>query len=133
MDNVFEEDFSVEKDGYDEMVDELSVLIQKARMANEKYKLVGKELKAIKEDLRIFMIDSGIKKHAGVEIRRGFSFDREAMRLEHPKIAEAYFVIEEIITVNHNLTKKNQEKIREQHPDIYRKYISEKTPAVYGL
>jgi hypothetical protein len=120
---------------------ELKKLITKARTLKS---LVSKNtdiLKKVKEELRIFMVDSGIKEFDGVVIRRSFSkFDLELLRLENPKVFEKYCIREEHIIPAHTeyentITKKNLDKLKETYPTIWNDpdYREELTARVYGL
>jgi hypothetical protein len=122
-------------DETDKMEDELNVLIEKCRNAKKKADKINDEFAVLKEDLRTFMIDSGIKEHAGVQIVRGFSFDLGLFKMDHPKIYKL-FVEEHVETVTKTKTKfsaKNKEKLRNEHTEIYRDIVVENTPQVRGL
>lgn len=93
-------------------------------------------LKESKEQLRIFMVDSGIKEYDGVEIRRSISFDLELLRLEHSDLFEKYCEREEkTVFKNSWKNKKMKGLFMRDNIEISRDpdYRSEKTPAVYGL
>ena len=113
---------------------ELKKLIDEAR----DIKKISTRLAPIKEKIRIFLIDSGIKECEGVEIRRSFSsLDLELLRLEKPELFERYCQREEhtITTFNNTITKNNLEKIQEEHPEIWNDtdYRRELTARLYGL
>ena len=117
------------------MNSELSLLIAESRGVKARADANNKELKKLKEKLRVFMIDSGIKKYEGVEIRRTFSFDVGALRLDYPELAKLY-VKEETKTVTSTydvFTKKDKERLREDHPDVYSECNIENTAQVRGL
>lgn len=93
-------------------------------------------LKESKEQLRIFMVDSGIKEYDGVEIRRSIVFDLELLRLEHSDLFEKYCEREEkTVFKNSWRNKKMKDLFMRDNPTLSRDadYRSEKTPAVYGL
>lgn len=118
--------------------DELKTMIEECRALKAEVGTKNKTLKKMKEDLRVFMIDSGIKTFAGVEIRRSFSsLDLELLRLEEPDIFGKYCKYEErtIVTFDSTITKKNLEKIKEKHPTIWNDpdYRKEMTARLYGL
>lgn len=119
----------------------LKMLIFKAREMKEKATVINGDLKKIKEELRTFLIDSGIKKYEGVELRRSFSkFDLELLRLEHSVLFELFCEREKItipakITFNNTISKKNLEKLRDKHPELWNDvdYRKEGTARLYGL
>ena len=120
------------------MSKELKDLISECRAAKTEMGEISKTLKYLKNQLRTFMIDSGIKEFDGVEIRRAFSsFDIELLRLEQPKLFERYCTREEklITTINNIISKKNMEKIRVEHPELWNDidYREEGTARLYGL
>lgn len=117
---------------------ELKTMIKECRDLKAEVGTKNKILKKLKSELRIFMIDSGIKNCDGVEIRRSFSsLDLELLRLEEPDIFGKYCKYEEhtIITFDSTITKKNLEKIRLNHPNIWNDpdYRKEMTARLYGL
>ena len=117
------------------MNSELSLLIAESRGVKARADANNKELKKLKEKLRVFMIDSGIKECDGVKIRRTFSFDVGALRLDYPELAKLY-VKEETKTVTSTydvFDKKDKERLREDHPDVYRECNIENTAQVRGL
>lgn len=90
----------------------------------------------VKDQLRIFMIDSNIKEYDGVEIRRQLSFDLELLRIEHLDIFEKYCDQEEkTVFKNTWKNKKMKALFMRDNPDISMDpdYRSEKTAGVYGL
>jgi len=117
----------------DKMEDELQVLIEKCRLAKRKSDGASENLKILKEDLRIFMIDSGIEKHAGVEIRRTFSFSIPLLQSKFPDMAKRYVEIITTTSTTEKLSAKNKKLIKEEHPEVYREIIAENTPQVRGL
>ena len=99
---------------------------------------INKTLKYLKDQLRTFMIDSGIKEYDGVEIRRAFSsFDIELLRLEKSELFERYCTREErkIITMENSISKKMLKLLREEHPELWNDsdYRKEGTARLYGL
>lgn len=114
---------------------ELEDLIDRCRDAKAETSAMSKTLKVLKEKLRVFMIDSGIKEYNGVEIRRSFSFDIGVFKIVYPELSKQY-VKEETKTITSTydvFTKKNKEKLREDHPDIYNDCNVENTAQVRGL
>ena len=87
-------------------------------------------LKEKKDQLRTFMIDSGIMNYGGIEIRRVFKFDAETLRLEHEEFAN-YFEVRE--RIDHVLNAKSKKIFMNEHPEIYKKYVSESTAQIRGL
>ncbi len=112
---------------------ELKVMIDECRRLKVEVGEKSKNLRKLKEELRIFLIDSGLKNYDGVEVRRAFSWDTELFRIENPKLADIYILREERMVVDNILTSKNKKKIKENHPDIYRQYLEEGTARLYGL
>ena len=108
-------------------------LIFIARELKKEVKIKSGALNKIKEELRIFLVDSGIKKYNGVEIRRVISFDAELFRLENPKVGEALYKKTETITVDWKLSKKNKDIIKTKYPDKYKSCLEEQTARLYGL
>ena len=119
------------------VLNELEDLIEKARSLKINADKSNKELKAIKEELRIFMIDSGIKEYQGVEIRRSFSFDVGALKMDYPKLYSKYVIEEEKTitktTIDIKFPKKNKDKLREEHREAFIDCNVENTPQVRGL
>ena len=87
-------------------------------------------LKEKKDQLRTFMIDSGIMIYGGIEIRRVFKFQAEECRLEHKELALYW---EERKRIDHVLTAKSKKILMKEHPVIYKKYVEEKTAQIRGL
>ena len=115
------------------VLNELDDLINKCREAKAKANDMNVSFNLLKEKLRVFMIDSGIKNYNGVEIRRNFSFDIGMFKMYYPKLAEI-FVDVEIITKNKNvISKKNKEIIQKEHLSAFRECNVENTPQVRGL
>ena len=117
---------------------ELKELIAKCRTLKAEVGIKNSELKRLKEELRVFMIDSGLNKFDGVEIRRSFStFDLELLRLERADLFERYAKREEhtIITFENSITKEKLKLLQKEHPDLWNDpdYRKERTPGLYGL
>ena len=117
----------------EETEDILKVLINRAKLIKKESNSINKELKEIKERVRIFMIDSGIDKYDKVEIRRVFSFNVEFFRLKEPELFEMYASREEVTYFKNTMTKANKDKLKKQRPEIYKEYIEEKTAQLRGL
>lgn len=96
--------------------DGLKELIQKCRV--------------LKEELRTFLIDSGIKEFDGVEIRRAFSFDAGWFKIKHPGLADKFLKEETIITIRDIVDKKG---LKKHAPEIYQDCLAEGTARLYGL
>ena len=112
---------------------ELKNLIEMARELKKQVGQKNEELKLIKEELRTFLIDSGIKEYDGVEVRRVIFFDAELFRLENPEIGDALYKKTETVTVDWKLSKKNKEIIKEKYTDKYKSCLEERTARLYGL
>ena len=117
---------------------ELKDLIIRCRSMKKEVGRQTSILKEMKEELRTFLIDSGIKKYDGVEIRRSFSsFDIELLRLEKPNLFERYCTREErkIITMENLISKKMIKLLKEEHPELWNDtdYRKEGTARLYGL
>ncbi len=115
---------------------ELKELIKQIRQQKTIADASDDVLQDLKEKLRVFMIDSGIKEYDGVEIRRAVSFDLELLRLEHPDLFEKYCTrIERITYKNEWNSVKLKEYFIKTHSEIYRDtdYFHEKKAGVYGL
>lgn len=115
------------------MEDKIKSMIEVIREIKEKANFYSNQLRSLKKDLRIFMIDSGIDEYDDIEIRRAFSFDVELFRLEQPKLFEVYAVREEVTSFRNKMTKANKDKLQKDHPEIYKEYIEEKTAQLRGL
>ncbi len=115
--------------------DELKYLIAECRSVKAIADTSNKDFRKLKEKLRVFMIDSAIKEYNGVEIRRTFSFDVGALRLDYPELAKQY-VKEETKTVTSTydvFTKKDKARLKEDHPEAYSECNIEGTAQVRGL
>ena len=115
------------------MNNELELLIAKGRGVKTRADASNKELRELKEKIRVFMIDSGIKECDGVEIRRGFSFDIGMFKLEFPDLAKIYVKEVSTTTTKDVLSKKDKNIIKEKHVKAYNECIIENTPQVRGL
>jgi len=109
---------------------ELEELIQKCRVLKKEVKVKDTELKKLKEELRTFLIDSGIKEFDGVEIRRSFSFDAGWFKITYPNLADKFIKEETITTVRDVVDKKG---IQKHCPEEYRDCLAEGTARLYGL
>lgn len=112
---------------------ELEDLIVECRKAKVRADHHNEQLRDLKQKLRVFMIDSGIKECNGVEIRRGFSFDIGMFKLEFPELAKIYVKEVTTTTTKDVLAKKDQVIIKAKHPKAYNECIAENTPQVRGL
>lgn len=120
------------------MSEELKNLIEKCRVVKEMVNSKNSELKELKEQIRVFMIDSGIDKCEGVEVRRSFSsFDLELLRLENPELFERYATREKqvITTFDNKITKEKLKLLQKEHPELWNDpdYRKELTARLYGL
>lgn len=116
----------------------LDVLIQKCRALKAEVDTKTSTLKNLKEELRTFMIDSGLNEYDGVEIRRSFSaFDLELLRLEKPGLFDRYAGREEhtIVTFENVITKEKLKLLQKEHPELWNDsdYRKELTARLYGL
>lgn len=117
---------------------ELKELISMCRTLKGEVGTKTKNLNNLKSELRTFLIDSGIKKCEGVEIRRSFSsFDIELLRLERFELFERYCTREEqkTITFKNSISKKMLTLLRDEHPELWndQDYRKEGTARLYGL
>ena len=117
---------------------ELKDLINRCRSMKAEVGRQTSILKEMKEELRTFLIDSGVSKYDGVELRRSFSsFDIELLRLEKAELFERYCTREErkIITMENSISKKMLKLLREEHPELWNDtdYRKEGTARLYGL
>ena len=118
--------------------DQLKEMIKQVRQQKAVTDANTEGLKDLKDKLRVFMVDSGIKNYDGLEIRRSFSsFDIELLRLEKPKLFEKYCTREElkIVTFENSIDKKMLKLLSEEHPELWTDpdYREEKTARLYGL
>ena len=118
-------------------MDELKYMIAQCREMKGEAERSNQYLKELKDKLRTFMVDAGVNKYEGVEVRRAFSlFDAELLRIELPEVFERFFerVREEIITYR-NDPKKEFKKLKELYPDLWNDedYRKEQTARLYGL
>jgi len=118
------------KDEVKKKMSEITDLIEQCRVLKKEINKKNKKLNTLKEDIREFMIDSGIKEIEGVEIRRSFTFDQPLFLHEQKEIAADFKTEETITTINIKFDKKGLEKT---HPELYRKYLIENTPRLYGI
>ena len=109
---------------------ELKELINKCRALKVVVGVKSAELKGLKEELRTFMIDSGIKDFDGVELRRAFSFDHGWFKMEYPELAKKFIRQETVTTTRDVVDKKGIEK---NAPEAYRACLAEGTARLYGL
>lgn len=112
------------------MSNELKELIEKCRVLKKEVGVKGKELAKLKEDLRTFMIDSGLKEYDGIEIRRSFSFDIGWLKVTYPKLAQQFVKEESITTIRDVVDKKGLQK---HAPEEYKECLAEGTARLYGL
>jgi len=110
--------------------EELKELVSQCRALKVIVEIKNDELKGLKEELRTFMIDSGIKEFDGVEIRRAFSFDAGWFKITYPNIAEKFIKEETIKTVRDVVDKKG---IKKHYPEEYQVCLAEGTARLYGL
>lgn len=118
-------------------LNELEDMINMIRELKKTNRLSTLNLKIAKEELRTYMIDSGIKEYDGVEIRRTFSWDMGIFRKDYPELYKEY-VVEEVKTVTQTITdvkfpKKMKDKFKEEQTDAYREIIVENTAQIRGL
>jgi len=109
---------------------ELKELISKCRALKAEVGIKNSELKELKEELRVFMIDSGLNKFDGVEIRRAFSFDNGWLKLKYPDLAVKFIKEETITTIRDVVDKKGLQK---HAPEEYKACLAEGTARLYGL
>lgn len=114
-------------------MDNLLELIKAVRKAKEISSMAKDNFDDVKEKLRGFMIDEGIGEYNGVVIRRTFSYDTGALKLEFPKLAKIY--VEAITTTKTKdvISKKNLTIMKAKHPEAYNSIRVENTAQVRGL
>lgn len=117
---------------------DLKELIDKCRELKQTVGIKSQELSALKDELRVFMMDSGISEYDGVKIKRSFTaFDLELLRLEKPELFERYATREEhtIVTFENVISKEKLKLLQKEHPELWNDsdYRKERTASVYGL
>ena len=117
-------------------MDELKYMIEECRACKAEAKETNERLKYLKDNLRTFMVDAGVNKYEGVEVRRVKTFDLELLRIEYPVLYRRYCSrIQKIVFKNEWQSKASKELFQKKNIDIYNDpdYLEEKTARLYGL
>lgn len=112
------------------MMSELRELISECRELKKEVAQKSSNLNKLKEKIREFMIDSGVKEIDGVEIRRSFSFDQGLFKMKYPDLAEKFIREETITSVRDVVDKKG---LKKHASEEYRSCEVENTARLYGL
>jgi len=118
------------------MSEEIQKLIDSLRAAKKAKEDVDKSYKKLQDDVRTFLIDSGLKEFDGVEIQRVMSFDYELLHLEHPDLFERYIDRYEKMAYKDSWkSEKLKKEFQEKYPDIWndKDYRTEKTARLKGV